>query len=566
MSALTLTAIRKARQSIRLQLIVGTVFGLTLALALFGLFVRYVVASTLIGSVDRDLRDKIAQAEHRPPPHLFGDRPAGEPPPDQAFDNPPMPGQMPGDGQSPPPYGFKPGPPPGAGQYGQPPQLPMQTAPFDQQPGGFGPGPPLRPDGGMLSGPPHFQGAPNPSVGQEDSLDRPRRFSPDGRSLDRFNSESPWDLSAIVSSSAANKPIYSTVLFGKEPLRLLTQPVHPPFGPEWLFQAAYPLGQVNAAIAGVDQALFTLIPIALVVAALGGGMVTRSVVTRVGQMGRTAAGIQASDLSRRLPVVGSDEFSELAETFNALIARLEMAFQEQARVVEQQRRFTADASHELKTPLTVIRGTTSLALSGDGILNRQSTEAIDDAASSMAGLVQDLILLARSDAAQLGRSRIDILLAEPLLRAVGRLSPVSKAPIKVVELAEDVIIYANEDEMIRLFSNILLNASQHTQPAGEILVSMEATEGEAIVTIADSGVGIAPQHLEHLCERFYRVDSSRTRGSDTSGGSGLGLAICKEIVNAHNGTLKVKSVVGKGTSVIIALPRKRDLTGRHPRH
>jgi two-component system OmpR family sensor kinase len=293
----------------------------------------------------------------------------------------------------------------------------------------------------------------------------------------------------------------------------------------------------------------------LLIAGIGGAFLTTRVLSRVKQMAQAAATIGAKDLSRRLPVVGNDEFAGLAETFNELLARVEIAFQEQARVVEQQRRFTADASHELKTPLTLIRGTTSLALSDNGILDRQSTTDIDNAAASMSELVQDLIFLARADAGQLGKKRIDLLLLDPLQRAVDLISPISEAPINFMQAHECLSVNADESDMVRLFSNILQNAAYHTPSGGRIIVSLSSTLTDAIVMINDSGVGIAPQHVEHLGERFYRVDSSRTRSSEIIGGSGLGLAICIGIVEAHGGTMKIDSILGKGTTVTITLPR-----------
>jgi signal transduction histidine kinase len=585
-----LAAWRKGRQSIRTQLIFGTIVGLTLALALFGFFVRYVVATTLMNAVDRNLQDRIIQEQHRPPFHMGPGGPYGlqlqlGPGPNDHNPNNAPPFQS-GRQQNmqPPPNDMQ----MGAGQQGPPqsnfrPVDNLQTRHDGNQFEGYagrnsGPGttgwmpdnnapspdntmPPSQrfPEQSDRQEMPQVKGV--TEISQQDLLYHPRRFLLNGQSFDRFSTMAAWDTAAIRRAARQNGPVLSTVVVGKIPLRIFTQPVHPPVGPVWFLQAASPLTETIRAVDGVDRALLTLIPIALLIAGIGGAFLTTRVLSRVKQMAQAAATIGAKDLSRRLPVVGNDEFAGLAETFNELLARVEIAFQEQARVVEQQRRFTADASHELKTPLTLIRGTTSLALSDNGILDRQSTIDIDNAAASMSELVQDLIFLARADAGQLGKKRIDLLLLDPLQRAVDLISPISEAPINFMQAHECLSVNADESDMTRLFSNILQNAAYHTPSGGRIIVSLSSTLTDAIVMINDSGVGIAPQHVEHLGERFYRVDSSRTRSSEIIGGSGLGLAICIGIVEAHGGTMKIDSILGKGTTVTITLPRVNVIAG-----
>ena len=569
---------RRPRGSIRTQLIIRTVIGLALVLALFGFFVRYVVVTTLMETVDHDLLERIEQTIHRAPPPRRPFDSNG-----QAFDGGQQPGRPPDFQQQPQnngnpnvPQQFFPGPQPqddlnqdqgqsfngpthdGQGpppQYfdsnGQPPQQqprfpgqPPNDQPFDHpnspQPGGDGFQNQFRPD--QVNGGRNLPGG----------VYRPRRFRLDGTSLDMYNSSPAWDAAAIKTAGMTEKPVFTTVKSGTVELRVLTERVQPRGRREWFAQAPYPLTQVNSAIEGVDRALLTLIPIALLIAGVGGAFVTENVLTRVRQLVQSATKIGAENLSERLPVVGSDEFAELAETFNALLQRVDIAFQEQARIVEQQRRFTADASHELKTPLTVIRGTTSLALTESGSLDRSATTEIDSAAALMSDLVQDLIYLARADAGQLGRERIDLLVIEPLQAAVDRIAAISPTPIRLTAAGDLLVVNGSESELIRLFSNILQNASNHTPQDGLVTVILTGTKHDAIITAADTGVGIATEHLDHLTERFYRVDAARSR---EMGGSGLGLAICKGIVDAHGGTLTIQSIVGKGTTVTVTLPR-----------
>jgi signal transduction histidine kinase len=534
---------RRSRQSIRTRLIVGTVLSLTIVLGLFGLFVRYVVATTLIASVDRELSERLNQFQHRPPPGVPG---------------------------GPPPFGGQ-GPPPGhGGPASDWPGNPMfadngPTWPSNYQPGqapennGAPQGPQPQFDDHGNIGP--YRPAPFGPIsgggrrGPNDPY-RVRRFDSAGNALDEDDHIKAWDLLSIKKAAKNYEILLATVRYDGADLRVAVQQFKSPYAQDTSFiETAYPLTATEAAIGGVDKALLILIPIALLIAAAGGALVTTSVLKRVRQMVQTAAKIGANDLSQRLAVVGRDEFADLAETFNGLLARVDYAFQEQQRIVEQQRRFTADASHELKTPLTVIRGTTSLALAGNGILDHQSTVDIDCAAASMSDLVQDLIYLARSDTGQLGKERIDILLVEPLQMAIKRIAAISDVPIRFVDAREDLIVNANQGELMRLFSNIINNAAHHTPPDGRIIISLSSTSNEAVILVNDSGVGIAPQHIEHLGERFYRADSSRTRSSEGGGGSGLGLAICLGIVQAHHGTMSIDSLLGKGTTVTITLPR-----------
>ena len=267
-----------------------------------------------------------------------------------------------------------------------------------------------------------------------------------------------------------------------------------------------------------------------------------------------AAGqIGAQDLSERLPVSGQDEFSELASTFNGMLGRLETAFKRQEKILEQQRRFTADASHELKTPLTVIKGNTSMTLGAHPTEAdfRQSMQEIDQAANSMSHLVQDLLLLARSDSGLVSGNRIELLMREILERAISSVRPLGGAPISLDIEDEMLCVQGNEMELTRVFSNLLNNAMRYTPEDGNITVTVRRKGDFAAVCVADTGIGIAAEHLPHLGERFYRIDDSRTR---PSGGTGLGLSICKGIVEGHQGTLIFESELGSGTRAWVMLP------------
>ncbi|MGC4042980.1 MAG: ATP-binding protein [Armatimonas sp.] len=226
--------------------------------------------------------------------------------------------------------------------------------------------------------------------------------------------------------------------------------------------------------------------------------------------------------------------------------------------MEQQRRFTADASHELKSPLTVIKGTTGMALESQLPFTEEQYRQCASSRSAVSrtpwwgGAGLDF-LPARSDSWQLGQNQIEVLLSEVLESAI-KITPSHGAPIRLELSDPALIIQGNEGELIRLFTNLLDNARRHTPEPGEVRVSAETVGDDIVLHIQDNGEGIAPEHLPHLGERFYRVDSARAR-SGKSSGSGLGLSICKAITAAHNGTLEIESKIGEGTTVTVCLPK-----------
>jgi len=418
------------------------------------------------------------------------------------------------------------------------------------------PPPPPGPNG------PDRRGGPRPPHRHrrgDGDLGRPRLFGLAGDAQGPFGRETPWDAGALA-QSRAGRTVYANVMFGGAPYRIISRPF-PAHGPRrGVVQAAYPLSDIRRALAGMDRALLLLIPLALLGAGTAGAWLTGRVLARVRRLTVAAGRIGAQDLSRRLPVAGGDEFAELAATFNGLLGRLEDAFGHQARLMAQQRRFIGDASHELKTPLTIIQGNASLAL------GEPQTEAqyrsmlgeIDAAAGTMARLVGDLLLLARSDDGHLGRTRIELLVREVLERAAARGSRSSGPPIRLDIPDPSLSLVGSEDELVRLFANLLDNAARHTPAGGCITVSACRDQNTVVVVVADTGEGIAAQHLPHLGERFYRVDEARARAD---GGTGLGLSICRGVVEAHGGEMAFESVLGQGTTVCVTLPLAAPATG-----
>lgn len=253
---------------------------------------------------------------------------------------------------------------------------------------------------------------------------------------------------------------------------------------------------------------------------------------------------RADDLSRRVPYASRpDEIGDLARAFNQTLERLERLFRTQQRLL-------ADVSHELRTPLTTIRGNLDLMRRmGEG--DPESLAAIQFEIERMTRLVGDLLLLARADSGglPLERKRVEL---DNILFDVYRQVRMLEPPVEFELAAVDqVTVLGDPDRLKQLFLNLVDNAVKYTPPAGKVSLSLSKKGEWAFFEVSDTGVGIPPENLPHIFDRFYRVDKSRARAQ---GGSGLGLSIAKWIAQAHGGTIRVTSQVGKGTTFSVTLP------------
>jgi len=390
----------------------------------------------------------------------------------------------------------------------------------------------------------------------------PRLFDLHGKSLGFFGPETDtfWDAKAFP-VAVKGREIFTTVVVDGERLRVYSAPMTQDGKVMGVVQSPHSLTELDRLLENQYRTLFFLIPAALLVAGIGGLFLTNHALRPVSKVTQAAAQIGAEDLSKRLEVTGKDELAELAATFNGMIARLEGAFQSREQAYRQlesayqeQRRFTADASHELRTPLARIKGITSLALYGPHCVDEyhDALTIADQAADVMNRIVQDLLLLARSDAGQLSPRFAPVSVERLLHNAADRLEGQPGAPIRLELPPEPLELRGDVDHLTRLLVNLLENAVRHTPEDGEVLLSARREDGSVLLTVSDNGEGIPAEHLPHLCERFYRVDASRTRAD---GGTGLGLAICQSIVQAHQGTLSIQSRPGLGTTVEVRLPR-----------
>jgi signal transduction histidine kinase len=283
----------------------------------------------------------------------------------------------------------------------------------------------------------------------------------------------------------------------------------------------------------------------------GGWWLSTRAIQPIKDISATAMKIASGDLSQRINAADTEsELGRLAAILNSTFARLEAAFAHQAR-------FTADASHELRTPVSVILTQTQSALSRDrpSAEYREALEACQRAAQRMRALTDSLLELARLDAGQEPMKREAFDLARVMREAVELVRPL--AAQRAIELRCDLptIECVGDAERIgQVATNLLSNAIHFNRDHGEVRISAQTDNGTALMAVADTGVGIPAEDLPHLFERFYRVDKSRSR---IQGRTGLGLAICKAILDAQGGSIEVSSQLDAGTTFTVKLPLKQ---------
>lgn len=309
----------------------------------------------------------------------------------------------------------------------------------------------------------------------------------------------------------------------------------------------------------LDLLLQILIVSAVAVTVLSAGgawFLTGRVLQPIAQITDTARQITVQDLSRRLNVDTRDEIGRMAATFNEMIGRLQASF-------ERQKRFTSDASHELRTPLAVMQADLSLALRRPRSAEeyRLTLESAQEEVVRLAHIVSDLLMLARldTDAAQIAHQQVD--LHDLLDLVVSQLRPLATdRSIALSYVAYDALtVQGDQTRLKQVFMNLLDNAIAYTPDGGSVHIALTGRDGQAEVTVSDTGIGIRAEDLPHVFERFYRADDARARNHE---GSGLGLAIAYKVVEAHLGTITVTSVHGQGTSFTVLIPLEGPFAGQ----
>jgi heavy metal sensor kinase len=268
------------------------------------------------------------------------------------------------------------------------------------------------------------------------------------------------------------------------------------------------------------------------------------------RLAETARKIKAGDLHQRVPVSPvRDEVQYLALTLNEMLDSLDQSF-------SRQRRFVADASHELRTPVAVIRNKAEVALLRPRSPDDYCTvlHSIHAETERLSHLISDLLALARGDEGQARFEREAVHLDQLVESVAGNAEGLANARgIRMtVQASQPVTLVGDEARLIQVLMNLLDNAIRYTNPGGEVQVKLQASGATAQLVVRDTGIGVAPEHLPHLFERFYRADAARQRTGGS--GTGLGLSIVEWIVRNHAGSVVVQSQVGHGSCFTVTLP------------
>jgi heavy metal sensor kinase len=317
----------------------------------------------------------------------------------------------------------------------------------------------------------------------------------------------------------------------------------------YILQVAQSLHEMHTTLRDLLLILAILFPVLLVTLSVLGYIFMKRVFSPVKKMVAVTKSITAEDLSLRLePLESHDEIGELAETLNAMIARLERSFQ-------QIQQFSGDVSHELKTPLAELKCNAEVALRRERMPQdyQEVLRNIIEDTEKLRQIVEDLLLLARMDARSLPLVFLPVALNELFFEVFERMHPLAQKKNLAINFAEiaPVTIPGDTGLIKQLLTNLIGNAIRYTPSGREITFAVYNDGVQAVVSVSDTGIGIPKEALPYIFDRFYRVEQSR---SHETGGSGLGLAIAQKIAELHGGRIVVQSIVKQGTTFRVLLP------------
>jgi heavy metal sensor kinase len=320
-------------------------------------------------------------------------------------------------------------------------------------------------------------------------------------------------------------------------------------GHPYSVQVAAPLNEFTQALERFRLILWLAAPVLLIGAGLGGYWISRRALKPVEQIAKAAESISISSLSGRLEAPQtSDELQRLSETLNRMLARLDTS-------VQRMSQFTADASHELRAPVSVIRTTAELAVQG----GRANSEYHEDMvqilaeAERISRLIDSLLLLARADSGEGGLQHELTSVSVSVRQAIeqGRSFAGEKRIELTADLDSDPFVLGDGEALSRLFFILIDNAIKYTPEGGSVQVGLKVVDGQAVIKVTDSGIGIADSDQPRIFDRFWRADKVRSRDM---GGAGLGLSIARWILDQHRGSIEVQSRIGQGSVITVRVP------------
>src|SRR5262245_30354486 len=339
------------------------------------------------------------------------------------------------------------------------------------------------------------------------------------------------------------------LLTGDSGLLIFALPFTAKDGARYVIEAGASNQEIERVLHGLLLAIAIGLPVVVTIAVAGGYLLMRRALQPVDEITQSAERITSRNLSERLPVARTgDELERLSVGLNRMIARLDESFQ-------HIHRFSADASHELRTPLTILRGELEAAAQQRQITPelRETLGSALEETERLSRIVESLMAISRLDA---GEARVELAQFDLAELTSGtteqmRLLAEDKNVALRCEAERQVGVEGDRARLKQVIVNLVDNAIKYTPTGGLVGVKVWASDGHAMLEVSDNGVGIPPEALPHIFERFYRVDKARSR---QMGGAGLGLSIIKAIVMAHGGQVKVESVEGRGSRFLVELP------------
>jgi signal transduction histidine kinase len=324
---------------------------------------------------------------------------------------------------------------------------------------------------------------------------------------------------------------------------------------------ALPNAQIKEELHAIYLIVLAASLVAILIALPAAYAVSKGFTFHITDLRQAAECMAKGDFKTRVNIRRNDELGQLADSLNTMAAELEQRWQAQKQLAQTKTDFVANVSHELKTPLTLIKGYIE-TLQDKGMQDtekaRRFIAIINDHANRLDHLIDDLLRLSELESTRdaIETSPTDLQkMVDDVALGFGYALTQKDLTLTIQAEGTDFTASVNPDKMEQVFVNLIDNAVKYTPEKGQITIHLKALDDRIRLAFEDNGIGIGPDHVDHIFERFYRVDKARSR---KLGGTGLGLGIAKHIVLAHRGTIQVQSQPGQGTTFTVTLPRRRE--------